>query len=114
MPEHPPRHASGDGAPLCAPHLPAPAGHDADPLRAAVARLIEALPAALRRVDEPLWGRKAAAEYLQVSLRHLDALSASGAVPSLRLGRAVRYRPHDLRALVGPPSPRLEVGDNHE
>lgn len=50
--------------------------------------------------DAPLWlTRIEAAEYLKVSLRHLDALLADGRLPCKRLGHSVRISRVDLDAV---------------
>jgi len=46
----------------------------------------------------PLLNRKEAAAWLGVSTRKLDALAASGELPRVRIGTAVRFEPQDLNA----------------
>lgn len=49
---------------------------------------------------EPLWERKEAAEYLNLSLRKIDSMVARGELPVVRFGRAVRFVPGAVRAYV--------------
>lgn len=50
--------------------------------------------------DELLIPPQEAARRLSVSPRKLWSLTQSGAVPSVRIGRSVRYSPLDLRAWI--------------
>lgn len=74
-------------------------------MRDALAHLIRVAPTMLDvpQREEPLWTRQQTADFLSISLRHLDALTAEGELRAVRLGRAVRYRPADVRALATPP-----------
>jgi excisionase family DNA binding protein len=45
---------------------------------------------------------QAAAAVMAVSLRHVRRLIAGGALPPVRIGRAVRVRVRDVRALTRP------------
>ena len=49
--------------------------------------------------DEPLKTREEAARYWRVSLRTVDNLIADGRLPVVKVGRSVRIRPSDMRAL---------------
>lgn len=40
------------------------------------------------------------AQVLNVSLRKVWELTASGVLPSVRIGRSVRFRPEDVRAFL--------------
>lgn len=51
-------------------------------------------------VLENLLRPKEAAALLAISARTLWSLTASGEIASLRIGRAIRYRPEDLRAFI--------------
>jgi len=44
--------------------------------------------------------RKAAAQILAISQRHLDALLYNGTIPSKRIGRSVRIRMADIEAFA--------------
>ena len=41
-----------------------------------------------------------AAKLLAISERHLWGLTKDGQIPVVRLGRAIRYAPHDLEAFI--------------
>lgn len=56
-------------------------------------RRVEAAPSPLLKRDE-------AAEVLNISLRHLDTLVATGEITPVRIGRSVRFRPETLRAFI--------------
>ena len=47
-----------------------------------------------------LFDVKTAAATLNIGLRTLWRLTTCGAIPSVNIGRSVRYRPEDLRAWV--------------
>ena len=47
-----------------------------------------------------LWKAGEAARAMAVSERTLWALTKSGRIPAVRIGRAVRYDPADLRAYI--------------
>lgn len=49
---------------------------------------------------KPLWKVREAAEYLAISRRKLWSLTVCGEIKSIRIGRAVRYDPDDLKAWV--------------
>jgi predicted DNA-binding transcriptional regulator AlpA len=49
---------------------------------------------------EPLLDAKRSAEVLGISSRMLWSLTNAGAIPCVRLGRAVRYDPADLRKFI--------------
>lgn len=44
--------------------------------------------------------RQEAAAFLRISPRKLDALTASGAIPRVRIGAAVRFDRDDLEAFI--------------
>lgn len=50
--------------------------------------------------ESPVVNRKVAARFLGISERLLWRLSASGAVPSVRLGSRVLYRKVDLERII--------------
>ena len=52
-----------------------------------------------RRSDR-LIGRREAAQYLAISDRHLWTITASGALPCIRIGRSVRYALADLDGFI--------------
>lgn len=47
-----------------------------------------------------LWDARTTAEALGVSPRKLWSMTASGEIPSLKLGRLVKYRPEDVQAYL--------------
>lgn len=56
-------------------------------------RRIEAAPSPLLKRDE-------AAEVLNISLRHLDTLVATGEITPVKIGRSVRFRPETIRHFI--------------
>jgi excisionase family DNA binding protein len=52
------------------------------------------------QADKQLMTRSEAAEALAISPRKLDMLAASGDLPSVRIGRSVRFRPSALEFFV--------------
>lgn len=48
----------------------------------------------------PLLKREEVAELLNVSLRHVDTLVASGELSPVRIGRAVRFRPEEVDSFI--------------
>lgn len=49
---------------------------------------------------QPLLRPAEAAELLSIAPRTLARLTKDGAIPCIRLGRAVRYRPADVQHLI--------------
>jgi excisionase family DNA binding protein len=47
-----------------------------------------------------LIGTKEVAEYLGISTRHLWTITNSGQIPSIRMGKSVRYDPVDIDAYI--------------
>lgn len=47
---------------------------------------------------QPLWTVHETADLLHISERTLWALTNQGAIPCVRIGRAVRYDPRDIEA----------------
>ncbi len=60
--------------------------------------------------DVLLVNRKAAARLLGLSVRTVWTLTNTGAIPVVRIGRAVRYRPADLAAWVDANVRREQAG----
>lgn len=56
-------------------------------------------PATDAQLGQLLTSRETAG-YLRISTRTLYTLTASGQLPAIRIGRAVRYRPADLAAYI--------------
>lgn len=50
--------------------------------------------------DPLLWTSRQAAKALAISERKLWDLTDTGAIPCVRIGRAVRYDPSDIRAWI--------------
>jgi excisionase family DNA binding protein len=48
----------------------------------------------------PLLKREEVAEILNISLRHLDTLVATGELTPVRIGRSVRFRPEAIRTFI--------------
>jgi excisionase family DNA binding protein len=65
--------------------------------------------AQVAKVASLLWTGREAAAALHISERTLWALTKEGKMPCIRIGRAVRYDPEDIRAWIertktaGPP-----------
>lgn len=57
-------------------------------------------PNLMKKLFKPLWNRKEAAEYLNISLRKVDTMVARGELPVVRFGRSVRFVPDAVRAFV--------------
>lgn len=57
-------------------------------------------PARLHAAAEPLLSVDETAALLRLSPRHLRRLIARGELPVVRIGRAVRVQPVDLRAFI--------------
>jgi excisionase family DNA binding protein len=53
-----------------------------------------------------------AAEYLGISRHRLYVLTRQRAIPSVRIGRSIRYAPSALRALVEAGGTAAGAGDN--
>ena len=51
-------------------------------------------------IPSPLLKREEVAELLNVSLRHLDTLVASGEIIPVRIGRAVRFKPEEIQSFI--------------
>jgi predicted site-specific integrase-resolvase len=51
-------------------------------------------------VEEPLWDQEETAAHLSINARTLEGWRYTGRVelPYVKIGRAVRYRPEDVRA----------------
>lgn len=68
-----------------------------EPLRGSESRESTSEPEALL---EPLLDAGDVAAAFKVSKRTIYELAAAGAIPSVRIGRAVRFRVRDVRALI--------------
>lgn len=68
----------------------------------------EGLPVCSTQPVEPLVDYRRAAEILGISTRKLWSLVAEGAIPAVRIGRAVRFDPADLRKFIAANKPEGE------
>lgn len=51
--------------------------------------------------SDSLWGVKEVARYLRASKSWVYKSAEKGELPSVRVGRLLRFRPNDVRAFVG-------------
>lgn len=51
--------------------------------------------------EETLWTREQVAEFLNVHVNTVGRMCKRDGLPHLKLGRAIRFRPADVRAWVG-------------
>jgi excisionase family DNA binding protein len=59
-----------------------------------------------------LWTSREAAKALSISERTLWGLTKGGKVPCVRIGRAVRYDPKDIRAWIDGQKSQAQGADN--
>jgi excisionase family DNA binding protein len=59
-----------------------------------------------------LWNSRQAAKALGISERKLWDLTKKGAIPCVRIGRAVRYDPADIRTWIEIQKDRAQAGDS--
>lgn len=62
--------------------------------------------------DSLLWTSRQAAKALAISERKLWELTNKGAIPCVRIGRAVRYDPADIRTWIENQKSRAQPGDS--
>jgi len=48
-----------------------------------------------------LFTRRNVSESLQISMRTLDRMTKDGKITAVKVGKSIRYRPSDIKAIIG-------------